>query len=97
MIILLIQTVVSYIGSACFGLVVGWMACRVHHEAKMIDLKWLAAMLTIIGGGAVTAIFNVPALFGAYSIGLAIGFFSRPLVLRLDEKAAPKAIEESES
>ena len=81
-----LDNAITIIGSACFGLVIGWMACRVHHDAKEIDIKWLAAMIGTIGGGAVTALFDKrSAMFGAYCIGLAVGFFSRPLILKLPD------------
>jgi hypothetical protein len=72
------------IGSVCFGLVIGWMTCRVHHDAPAIDIKWLAGMIGTIGGGVVTALFTEGSeMFGAYCIGLTVGFFVRPLALEV--------------
>jgi hypothetical protein len=61
-----------------FGGVVGWMAHHVLHRAARPDVKWLASMIAVIGGGAVTALFEPRSLlFGAYCIGLALAFFAR--------------------
>jgi hypothetical protein len=72
-------------GALCFGLVVGWMTCRVFHDARATDTKWLSTMIGTIAGGAITALFGSGAseMFGAYCIGLAIGFFLRPVFLWL--------------
>jgi hypothetical protein len=68
----------AQVGASCFGLVVGWITYRTlmrsrGGEARITDL---AAVVGVIGGGAVTAVFQEPALFGAYAIGLAVGFFA---------------------
>ncbi len=78
----------------CFGLVIGWMTCRVHKDAKPTDIKWLAAMIGTVGGGSITAIFGPgdSNLFGGYSIGLAIGFFFRPLFVRLGKSLGIESV-----
>jgi hypothetical protein len=64
-------------GAAFFGLVVGWMAHRVFEGQRTPNVSWLGSMIGVIGGGAVTALFgNRTMMFGAYSIGLGIAFFS---------------------
>jgi hypothetical protein len=74
--------ILPIVGAASFGAVVGWMACRVHQDARSVDTRWLAAMIGTIGGGAVMALFEPRSeLFGSYCLGLAIGFFCRPVVL----------------
>jgi len=69
-------------GAALFGAVVGIMAHHVLNKAARPDVKWLAAMLAVIGGGAVTALFEARSvLFGCYCIGLAAAFFARAGVI----------------
>jgi hypothetical protein len=69
----------NFFGPFCFGLVVGWMTCRVFHEVKATDVTWLTAVIGVIGGGAVAALFQQrPDLFNAYSVGLGLGFLIRP-------------------
>jgi NhaP-type Na+/H+ or K+/H+ antiporter len=68
--------VVSLFGALCFGLVMGWITYRTLRFSKTGGLADLATVLGIIGGAAVTNLFPVASgLFGAYCIGLALGFF----------------------
>lgn len=63
-------------GAFCFGAVVGWVTYRtLRRKEGSSALSDIAAVVGAIGGAAVTALFSAPELFGAYSIGLAIGFF----------------------
>ena len=65
----------SLIGAACFGLVVGWITYRTLRRKEGVSaLSDISAVIAAVGGGAVTALFKDGALFGAYCIGLAIGF-----------------------
>jgi hypothetical protein len=65
------------LGAGGFGLVVGWITYRaLRRRQDKAALSDLAAVLAAIGGGAVTGLFPEPRLFGAYGIGLAVGFFS---------------------
>jgi hypothetical protein len=71
-------------GALGFGLVIGWFLYFVNRyrtaEASFSDIT---TILGAVGGGAVTSLFGEgsAALFGAYGVGLAIGFFSYFLVL----------------
>jgi predicted lipid-binding transport protein (Tim44 family) len=71
-------------GALGFGLVIGWFLYFVNRyrtaEASFSDIT---TILGAVGGGAVTSLFGAgsAALFGAYGLGLAIGFFSYFLVL----------------
>ena len=67
-------------GAICFGAVVGWMAHVAFWNAKNVNIQWLASMLGVIGGGAVTAMFESERLFGGYCIGMAALFFLRMLL-----------------
>ena len=64
------------IGALCFGLVIGWITYRSLRRTSTTGLSDIATVIGAVGGGAVTALFASADLFGAYSIGLAIGFFA---------------------
>jgi len=68
---------VELIGACLFGVIVGWVTYRtLRRQGETVALSNIASVIAAIGGGAVTALFNSPALFGWYSIGLFVGFFS---------------------
>jgi len=68
---------VATIGAICFGLVVGWITYRtLRRREGVAALSDIATIIGAVGGGAVLALFDDEGLFGAYSIGLAIGFFA---------------------
>jgi hypothetical protein len=64
-------------GALCFGLVIGWFTYFVNrHRAGPISINDVASIVGALGGSAVLALFPAKsALFGAYGVGLAIGFF----------------------
>ena len=63
-------------GALCFGLVIGWVTYRtLRRKSESSSLSDIATVIGAVGGAAVTALFKVGELFGAYCIGLAIGFF----------------------
>lgn len=70
-------------GAFAFGLVVGWFTYFVNrHRKEDVSLADVATIIGALGGGAVLALFPAKsALFGAYGIGLAVGFFAYFLVL----------------
>ncbi|MFI6735491.1 hypothetical protein ACIBI9_21400 [Nonomuraea sp. NPDC050451] len=70
----------AVLGAICFGLVIGWITYgtlrRRQGAAGLTDLAAvLAPVLAAVGGGAVTALVGAAEVFGAYAVGLAIGFF----------------------
>jgi hypothetical protein len=68
---------VDLIGAACFGIIIGWITYRtLRRTGETVALSNIASVIGAIGGGAVTALFNSPALFGYYCIGLFVGFFA---------------------
>jgi hypothetical protein len=68
--------VIQLWGAGAFGLVVGWVVYRtLRRKEGSTALSDIATVIGAVGGGAVTALFKNADLFGAYSIGLAIGFF----------------------
>ena len=67
---------VEVIGSACFGIIIGWVTYRtLRRTGETVALSNIASVIGAIGGGAVTALFSSPELFGWYCIGLFVGFF----------------------
>jgi hypothetical protein len=71
-------------GAIGFGAVVGWITYYTNrHRTDAITITDLGTIVGVIGGGAITALFEEKTqLFGAYSIGLAVGFFGYYFTLR---------------
>jgi len=65
------------IGAACFGMLIGWFVYYINrYRTGDVQLSDLVTLIGVIGGTAVLALFPAKSdLFGAYGIGLAIGFF----------------------
>lgn len=65
------------IGSGCFGAILGWLIYYTNRYRKGApQFSDLVTIVGIIGGGAVLKLFPAGTdIFGAYGIGLAIGFF----------------------
>jgi hypothetical protein len=73
----------SLIGAGFFGIVVGWVTYGSLRRAKRNGLTDITTVIGAIGGAAVTKLFPTETgAFGAYCIGLAIGFFGYLLVYR---------------
>ena len=71
------------VGAFCFGVLIGWYAYYLNrHRTDAIQSSDLTALIGAVGGGAVLALFPAASdLFGAYGIGLFVGFFGYLLVL----------------
>jgi len=68
---------VNAIGSLCFGLVIGWICYRTIRRSSTNGLSDIATVIGAVGGAAITTLFpQGTIMFGAYCIGLAIGFFA---------------------
>ena len=65
------------IGAGCFGLILGWYLYFINrYRSGPVDFGDITSMLTAIGGASVLALFQSGTdMFGAYGIGLAVGFF----------------------
>jgi hypothetical protein len=72
-----LATTLPLIGAGCFGLILGWYLYFINrYRTGAVDFGDIITILGAIGGAAVTALFPSSSdLFGAYGIGLAIGFF----------------------
>lgn len=63
-------------GAIAFGLVIGWVASGILRRSKRDALSDISTVIAAIGGAAITGLFaKETGAFGAYSIGLALGFF----------------------
>lgn len=71
------------LGAFCFGVVLGWYVYYVNrYRTDAVTLSDLTTVLGVIGGAGVLRLFGAGEgaeaatnLFGAYGIGLAVGFF----------------------
>lgn len=70
-------------GAFLFGMVIGWFLYFVNrHRTEEVKLADVASLIAAIGAGAILALFPAGSdLFGAYGIGLAVGFFLYLVVL----------------
>jgi len=76
-------TLIQILGAIGFGALVGWYVYMINRYRKSeVQLTDLVTLVGVIGGATILAIFPASTdLFGAYGIGLAIGFFGYFLVL----------------
>lgn len=69
--------IINGIGALCFGIVIGWICYRTIRRSSTSGLSDIATVIGAVGGAALTALFpQGTIMFGAYCIGLAIGFFA---------------------
>lgn len=70
-------TTLQLLGAAGIGVIIGWHVYYINRYRKGdVQLSDLVALLGILGGAAITALFPARTdLFGAYGIGLFFGFF----------------------
>lgn len=78
-------------GAVGFGAIIGWYVYLVNRYRKSdVQASDIVTLLGAIGGAAVLALFPAKSdLFGAYGIGLAIGFFGYFIVLILLVSVSP--------
>lgn len=78
------------VGAICFGLVVGWITYRTVRRSKTNGLSDIATVIGAVGGAAIMTLFpSGTGMFGAYCIGLAVGFFAYLIVAgNVDARAA---------
>jgi hypothetical protein len=72
-------------GAGGFGAIIGWYVYYINrYRTSDVQLSDLVTLIGILGGGAILALFPAGSnLFGAYGIGLFIGFFGYFLILLL--------------
>ncbi len=68
---------IQLLGAGGFGAIIGWFVYYINRYRKGdVQFSDLTTLIGILGGGAVLALFPAKsALFGAYGIGLFLGFF----------------------
>lgn len=71
-------TLLQLLGAGGFGCLVGWYVYFINRRRTGdVQLSDLATLIGVLGSGAVLALFPARTdLFGAYGIGLVVGFFS---------------------
>lgn len=76
-------TTIQLAGALCFGILIGWYVYFINRYRKGdVQLSDLGTLIGIIGGAGILSLFDKGTdLFGAYGIGLAIGFFAYFVVL----------------
>ena len=81
----LTASTLQLLGAGGFGFVIGWYLYYVNRYRKAdVKLSDLVTLIGALGGGAVLALFPARTdLFGAYGIGLFVGFLSYFLTLIL--------------
>ena len=82
---------IQLLGAGGFGAIIGWFVYFINRYRKE-DVSWsdLTTVIGIIGGGAILTLFPASTdLFGAYGIGLFIGFFGYFLFLTMWVRISP--------
>jgi hypothetical protein len=71
------------IGAGAFGVLIGWFVYYINrYRTGGVAFSDLVTLIGVLGGAAILALFPAGTdLFGAYGIGLAIGFFAYFLVI----------------
>jgi hypothetical protein len=79
------------LGAGGFGAIIGWYVYYINRYRKGdVQLGDLATVIGILGGGAILALFPAKSdLFGAYGIGLFVGFFAYFVVLLIMVRISP--------
>jgi hypothetical protein len=80
-----IATSIQLWGAGGFGAIIGWYVYYINrYRTRDVQLSDLVTLIGILGGGAILALFPARSdLFGAYGIGLFVGFFGYFLILLL--------------
>lgn len=76
-------SLVQLLGAGGFGAIIGWYVYYINRYRKGdVQFSDLVTLIGILGGGSVLALFPARSdLFGAYGIGLFVGFFGYFLLL----------------
>lgn len=68
---------IQLLGAGGIGVLLGWYVYYINrHRKGDVQLSDLVTLVGVLGGGAMTTLFPARSdLFGAYGIGLFLGFF----------------------
>jgi hypothetical protein len=82
---------IQLLGAGGFGAIIGWYVYYVNRYRKgSVQFSDITTVVGILGGGAVLALFPARTdLFGAYGVGLFLGFFGYYLVLAVSVAISP--------
>ena len=84
-------SMIQLLGAGGFGAIIGWYVYYVNRYRKgTVQFSDITTVVGILGGGAVLALFPARTdLFGAYGIGLFLGFFGYYFVLSVTVAISP--------
>lgn len=76
---------VVLLGAGGFGFLIGWYVYMINRYRKSeVQMSDVVTLVGVLGGAGITALFPAgTALFGAYGIGLALGFVTYFVLLLL--------------
>lgn len=79
------------LGAGGFGVLIGWNLYFINrYRSDKVSLADLGSLVAALGGTAVLALFPARSdLFGAYGIGLFLGFFGYLVLLALLVRRSP--------
>ena len=68
---------IQLLGAGAFGSLIGWYVYYINRYRRAdVQLSDIVTLVGVLGGAAVVALFPAQTpLFGAYGIGLAVGFY----------------------
>lgn len=74
---------IQLLGAGGFGAIIGWYVYYINrYRQGDVQISDLVTLVGVLGGGSILALFPARTdLFGAYGIGLFVGFFGYFLVL----------------
>ena len=74
---------IQLLGAGGFGAIIGWYVYYINrYRQGDVQISDLVTLIGVLGGGSILALFPARTdLFGAYGIGLFVGFFGYFLVL----------------
>ena len=79
------------VGAGAFGALIGWYVYYINrYRSGDVQFSDLVTLVGVLGGAVILALFPAGTdLFGAYGIGLAIGFFGYFVVLLIFTRISP--------
>ena len=86
-----VASAIQLIGAGAFGALIGWYVYYINRYRKAdVQLNDLVTFVGVLGGGAILALFPAGTdLFGAYGVGLFLGFFGYFVALIILVRISP--------
>jgi hypothetical protein len=83
----IVTSIVTFLGALVYGVVIGWAAHYMRTRDNLNGVGDIAMAVTLVGGGVVVALLGTHGgAFGAFSFGLAVGFFAPALAGKLQHR-----------